>query len=116
MRTASLTLALLLACAAAGAQDMRPGIASIAVITTEPDGRFGMDGGVLKPARLKRDLVLLDEQLAIGHLHLRKGGAEITPDQIAEIRRIATEIGARLLVEKDGRMEPDSGPSPAPGS
>lgn len=116
MRTASLAFVLLLACGAAAAEDIRPGIASIAVVSTEPDGRFGMDGDVLRPGKLKRNLVALDDQLAIGHVHLRKGGAEITPEQLAEIRRIAAEIGARLMVEKDGRMEPDvaGGTSPAP--
>jgi hypothetical protein len=98
------------------AQDVRPGIASIAVVTAEPEGRYGMDGGVLKPAKLKRNLVALDEQMAIGHLHLRKGTAEITPAQLAEMREIAGAIGARLMVEKDGRMEPDTAPqAPAGG-
>lgn len=100
-----------LAATPAPAQDMRPGIASIAVITTEPEGRYGMDGDVVKPAKLRSTLVLLDEQLAIGHVHLRRGQAEITPEQLAEIRRMAGEIGAKLMVEKDGRMEPDDAPA-----
>lgn len=115
MRTGLMAMALLLAAGAAQAQDMRPGIASIAVVSTEPDGRYGMDGDVLKPARLKRLLVELDAQLAIGHLHLRKGQAEISPAQLEEIRRLAGDIGARLMVEKDGRMEPDAvAAAPAP--
>ena len=112
MRTALMALALVAAAAGAQAQDMRPGIASIAVISTEPGGRYGMDGDVHKPARLKRLLVELDAQLPIGHVHLRRGEAEVTPDQLAEIRRLADDIGARLMVERDGRMEPDTTPQP----
>ena len=106
-------LALTLACAStvASAQDMRPGIASIAVISTEPDGRYAMDGEVLKASKLKRLLVALDEQLAIGHVHLRRGHADISTEQLAEIRRIADDIGARLMIERDGQMQPDA---PAP--
>lgn len=96
-----------LAAGTATAQDMRPGIASIAVVSAEPDGRYGLDGAVLNAAKLRRTLVTLDDQMAIGHLHLRAGTSAITDAQLAEIRRLATEIGARLLVEKDGKMEPD---------
>lgn len=118
MKHASMALALLLATAVAAAQEMRPGIASIAVISTEADGRYSMDGGVVTARRLQRTLVALDEQMAIGHVHLRKGTADISAAQLAEIRRIAAEIGARLMVEKDGRMEPDDAPatSPPPGA
>lgn len=111
MRYAPVALALLFACVAASAQDMRPGIASVAVVSTEPDGRYGLDGSVVKHARLKRTLVELDAQMAIGHVQLKKGQAEISPEQLAEIRRLATELGAQLMVEKDGRMEPDAAPS-----
>lgn len=115
MKLVVLGIALIGAFGSAPAQDMRPGIASIAVVTAEPDGRYGLDGEVVKPAKLKRTLVLLDEQLAIGHVHLKKGASEITPEQLAEIRRIADGIGARLLVERDGRMEPvDASPPPGP--
>lgn len=105
MKTAALALVLALACPAVSAQDMRPGIASIAMVSTEADGRYGMDGKIVDARRLKRTLVELDAQLAIGHLHLRKGGAEVSAEQLAEIRAIADEIGARLMVEKAGRME-----------
>lgn len=111
MRHLSLALAFLLASSAASAQDMRPGIASIAVISTEADGRYGMDGDIVKPARLKRNLVLLDEQLPIGYVHLRRGAVEISAEQLAEIRGIAEGIGARLMVEKDGQMQPDAAPA-----
>jgi hypothetical protein len=115
MKNLALALAVLLASLGAQAQDMRPGIASIAIVTTEPDGRYGMDGEVLKPAKLQRMLELLDEQLAVGHLHLRKGQADITAERVGEIRRIADGIGARLMVERDGRMEPADVPAP-PGT
>ncbi|MFZ5657413.1 MAG: hypothetical protein ACOY37_10225 [Pseudomonadota bacterium] len=54
MKKLALAPAVLRASFGAQAQDMRPGIASIAIVTTELDGRYGMDGEVLKPAKLKR--------------------------------------------------------------
>jgi hypothetical protein len=115
MKHIALLFTLAAALGSAQAQDMRPGIASIAVITTEPEGRYGMDGDVLRVSKLKRNLVALDEQLAIGHVHLKRGQADVTPERLAEIRRIADEIGAQLMVEADGRMQP-AGPQAAPGA
>lgn len=112
MKHAPLVFALLLACTAVGAQDVRPGIASVAVVSTEADGRYGLDGAVVKAARLKRTLVELDAQMAIGHLQLKKGRSDISPAHLLEIRRLAAELGAQLMVEKDGRMEPDVDPTP----
>lgn len=113
MKTLALVFALALAPAAA--QDMRPGIASIAVVTAEPEGRYAIDGKVMTRSRLEDFLVELDEQMAIGHVHLKKGESDITAAQLNEIRRLADEIGARLLVEKDGRMEPADATAP-PGA
>jgi hypothetical protein len=114
MKHALLVLALLLDATPAGAQDMRPGLASVAVVSAEPDGRYGLDGTVVKPARLRQALVELDAQMAIGHVQLKAGRAAISPAQLAEIRALASEIGARLMVEEDGRMVLDAEP-PAGG-
>lgn len=111
MKILVLTLTIALAAASASAQDMRPGIASIAVVTSEPDGRYAIDGRLMKPGGLKEFLVELDDQMAIGHVHLKKGQSDITPAQLAEMRRIADGIGAMLLVEKDGRMQPVDAPA-----
>ncbi len=116
MRNVLLAFALTLAATGAVAQDVRPGIASIAVISSEPDGRYGMDGDVVKASKLKRTLRALDEQLAVGYVHLRKGQVEISAEHLAEVRRIADEIGARLMVEKDGRMEPADAPPAVSGT
>lgn len=116
MRNVSLGLALLFAFTNAPAQDMRPGIASIAQISAEAEGRYEMDGHVVNARKLKRTLVALDEQLPIGYVHLRGGSAGISPGQLAEIQGLAVEIGAQLLVEVDGKLQPVSASTPPTGS
>lgn len=90
---------LLLAASVAAATELEPGFASVAVVSTEADGRYRMDGRVFTASALKTWLVELDDQLPIRSIRLEHGGVAASETQAREIAEIAKAIGARLEAE-----------------
>ena len=75
---------------------------------------YTLDGKIVNASKLRRTIVQLDDQLPIYWLQLRRGGADITDEQLTQMRALASDIEAKLLVERDGAMVPDAAPAPAP--
>lgn len=110
----ALLVSMLAAAGVASAQEARPGIVSVAQVASEADGKYTLDGKIVNASKLRRTIVQLDDQLPIYWLQLRRGGADITDEQLTQMRALASDIEAKLLVERDGAMVPDAAPAPAP--
>ena len=102
--------------AALAAENSQLGFASTAEVAAEPDGRFRFDECVLTAKALREQIVLLDEQLHVDRLDLRRGSADITAQQLADMAVIARSIHAQLFAEQaGGGMTPvtiEAAPSP----
>ncbi|WP_133502078.1 hypothetical protein [Cognatilysobacter terrigena] len=91
------------------------GFAGATEVVAEPDGKFNLNERAVSPKVLREQLVELDAQLHVGRINLRPGGAEITDQQVLDLKRIAQLIHADLFVERAGALQavnvgPDSAP------
>lgn len=99
----SVLTAIALLCASMNVQadgDMRPpGFGSVAEVSVESADRFRIDGRAMTLPKLRKWLVTLDEQLPVGHLHLKMGGPPASAEQVEQLKTLATEIGAQFVAD-----------------